>query len=109
MYRLCAVVQYGMLAGLLVGYTATASISIMGRRRDEPRWYRYRYRLITSSEDVESDTLKAPENVVMKRANAVTVTKTTAFYMICGCLGYAAFGNNAPGNLLTGFYFFEPF
>ncbi|KAH6835797.1 amino acid permease 8 [Perilla frutescens var. hirtella] len=55
------------------------------------------------------DTLKAtpPENVVMKKANAVAVWTTTAFYMMCGCFGYAAFGNNAPGNLLTGFY--EPF
>lgn len=28
---------------------------------------------------------------------------------MCGCFGYAAFGNNAPGNLLTGFGFYEPF
>lgn len=57
------------------------------------------------------DTLKPtpPENVVMKRANAVAVATTTAFYMMCGCFGYAAFGNDAPGNLLTGFGFFEPY
>ncbi|KAI3468177.1 hypothetical protein Pfo_024840 [Paulownia fortunei] len=57
------------------------------------------------------DTLKAtpPENQVMKKANIVAVSTTTAFYMMCGCLGYAAFGNNAPGNLLTGFGFYEPF
>lgn len=29
--------------------------------------------------------------------------------MMCGCLGYAAFGNSAPGNMLTGFGFYEPF
>ncbi|KAL0394122.1 UNVERIFIED_CONTAM: Amino acid permease 8 [Sesamum latifolium] len=57
------------------------------------------------------DTLKAtpPENQVMKKANVVAVSTTTAFYLMCGCFGYAAFGNNAPGNLLTGFGFYEPF
>ncbi|XP_073129048.1 amino acid permease 8-like [Henckelia pumila] len=57
------------------------------------------------------DTLKAspPENEVMKKANIVAVATTTTFYLLCGCLGYAAFGNNAAGNLLTGFGFYEPF
>ena len=43
----------------------------------------------------------------MKQATAVGVSVTTLFYMLCGILGYIAFGNNAPGNFLTGFY--EPF
>lgn len=34
---------------------------------------------------------------------------TTFFYLCCGCFGYAAFGNDAPGNLLTGFGFYEPY
>ncbi|XP_047970022.1 amino acid permease 8-like isoform X2 [Salvia hispanica] len=57
------------------------------------------------------DTLKEspPENQVMKKANLVAVSTTTAFYMMCGCFGYAAFGTDAPGNLLTGFGFYEPF
>ncbi|KAL3830679.1 hypothetical protein ACJIZ3_019481 [Penstemon smallii] len=57
------------------------------------------------------DTLKSqpPENKVMKRASLVGVTTTTAFYVLCGCVGYAAFGNQAPGNFLTGFGFYEPF
>lgn len=29
--------------------------------------------------------------------------------MLCGCLGYTAFGHNAPGNFLTGFGFYDPF
>lgn len=45
----------------------------------------------------------------MKRASFVGVATTTLFYMLCGCLGYAAFGNDAPGNFLTGFGFYEPF
>lgn len=55
------------------------------------------------------DTLKAspPESKVMKKATAVGITVTTVFYMLCGILGYIAFGNKAPGNFLTGFY--EPF
>ncbi|KAK8956206.1 Amino acid permease 1 [Platanthera guangdongensis] len=57
------------------------------------------------------DTLKCPpaENRVMKKATLIGVSTTTLFYMLCGCLGYAAFGNKAPGNMLTGFGFFEPF
>ncbi|KAL7245459.1 hypothetical protein ACSBR2_000733 [Camellia fascicularis] len=59
------------------------------------------------------DTLKShpPENKVMKRASLVGVTTTTLFYVLCGGFGYAAFGNNTPGNFLTvtGFGSYEPF
>lgn len=57
------------------------------------------------------DTLKSspPENKVMKRASLLGVSTTTLFYVLCGCVGYAAFGNDAPGNFLTGFGFYEPF
>lgn len=57
------------------------------------------------------DTLKSSpqENQVMKKATAIGVFTTTIFYMSCGILGYAAFGNNAPGNFLTGFGFYDPF
>ena len=57
------------------------------------------------------DTLKSSpaENKVMKRASFVGVSTTTMFYVLCGCVGYAAFGNDAPGNFLTGFGFYDPF
>ncbi|CAI9294507.1 unnamed protein product [Lactuca saligna] len=57
------------------------------------------------------DTLKSspPENKSMKKATTVGILASTIFYMMCGALGYAAFGNNAPGNFLTGFGFFDPF
>ncbi|KAJ7535554.1 hypothetical protein O6H91_12G038600 [Diphasiastrum complanatum] len=57
------------------------------------------------------DTLKSPpsENKTMKKATLVGVLTTTFFYMTIGCMGYAAFGNNVPGNLLTGFGFYEPY
>lgn len=45
----------------------------------------------------------------MKRANLLSIIVTTTFYMLCGCLGYAAVGDLAPGNLLTGFAFHNPF
>lgn len=44
----------------------------------------------------------------MKNAAALSVAVTTAFYLLCGCMGYAAFGEQAPGNLLTGFSMYNP-
>lgn len=57
------------------------------------------------------DTLKSspPENQVMKKATFVGISTTTFFYLLCGCVGYAAFGNEAPGNFLTGFGFYDPY
>lgn len=45
----------------------------------------------------------------MKKATFIGITVSTVFYTLCGVVGYAAFGNKAPGNLLTGFGFYEPF
>ena len=45
----------------------------------------------------------------MKKATLVGVGTTTVFYMLSGGLGYAGFGNNAPGNILTGFGFYNPY
>ncbi|GMI88309.1 amino acid permease 1, NEUTRAL AMINO ACID TRANSPORTER 2 [Hibiscus trionum] len=57
------------------------------------------------------DTLKSspPANESMKKATLVGISVTTMFYISCGLVGYAAFGNNAPGNFLTGFGFYEPY
>lgn len=57
------------------------------------------------------DTLKSPppENKTMKKASMAAIFITTFFYLCCGCFGYAAFGNATPGNLLTGFGFYEPY
>ncbi|OIW16417.1 hypothetical protein TanjilG_19133 [Lupinus angustifolius] len=57
------------------------------------------------------DTLKSPppENKTMKKASMIAIFVTTFFYLCCGCFGYAAFGNQTPGNLLTGFGFYEPY
>lgn len=45
----------------------------------------------------------------MKKATLISVAVTTIFYMSCGCFGYAAFGDSSPGNLLTGFGFYNPY
>ncbi|XP_061356211.1 amino acid permease 3-like [Gastrolobium bilobum] len=58
------------------------------------------------------DTIKSPppsEAKTMKKAAKISIGVTTAFYMLCGCMGYAAFGDAAPGNLLTGFGFYNPY
>ena len=45
----------------------------------------------------------------MKKGTTLAIFVTTAFYMAVGCIGYAGFGDEAPGNLLTGFGFFNPY
>ncbi|GAB4862102.1 Amino acid permease 3 [Ancistrocladus abbreviatus] len=57
------------------------------------------------------DTIKSPpsESKTMKKATLISVAVTTLFYALCGCMGYAAFGDTAAGNLLTGFGFYNPY
>ncbi|XP_038899529.1 amino acid permease 3-like [Benincasa hispida] len=57
------------------------------------------------------DTIKAPpsEAKTMKKATLLSVAVTSVFYILCGSMGYAAFGDFAPGNLLTGFGFYNPY
>eukprot|EP00250_Pteridium_aquilinum_P003359 c13671_g1_i1 orf=404-1828(+) len=57
------------------------------------------------------DTIRAPpaENKTMRRATLWGIVVTTSYYMSVGCVGYAALGNKAPGDLLTGFGFHNPY
>ncbi|MQL97156.1 hypothetical protein Taro_029840 [Colocasia esculenta] len=70
---------------------------------------------VTSSGEVvtsmQKDTVKSPpaEYKTMRKATTISICVTTTFYMFCGCMGYAAFGDDAPGNLLTGFGFYNPY
>ncbi|KAG6541561.1 hypothetical protein Mapa_017083 [Marchantia paleacea] len=52
------------------------------------------------------DTIRSPppENKQMKKATLWGTSVTTAFYMSVAIAGYLAFGDAAPGNLLTGFF-----
>lgn len=56
------------------------------------------------------DTIRSPptESKTMKKASLINVS-VTIFYMLCGCFGYAAFGDLSPRNLLTGFGFYNPY
>ena len=57
------------------------------------------------------DTVKAKptEAAQMKKATSIATFATTVFYLGIAVVGYAAFGDSAPGNLLTGFGFFNPY
>ncbi|RAL39629.1 hypothetical protein DM860_003162 [Cuscuta australis] len=58
------------------------------------------------------DTLRASprEKRVMKEATCVGIAVSSVFYALCGALGYAAFGIDASGNLLTDDHaFYEPY
>ncbi|PHT32414.1 Amino acid permease 1 [Capsicum baccatum] len=153
--QLCGISQYGNLVGITIGYTITASISMVAVVRSNcfhkkghqanctvsnypymavfavlqiilsqiPNFHKlswlsilaavmsFAYSLIGLGLSIAKDTLRSPpaENKAMKRASLVGVFTTTLFYVLCGTIGYAAFGNNAPGNFLTGFGFYEPF
>ncbi|KAF3623780.1 Amino acid permease 6 [Capsicum annuum] len=178
---LCGVAQYANLVGVTIGYTITASISMVAVRRSNcfhknghqascsiesypymiifaviqiilsqiPNFHKLSWLSILAAvmsfayasiglglsiakaagvghhvkttltgvvvgvdvSGTEKDTLRSspPESKVMKRASLAGVSTTTLFYVLCGTIGYAAFGNNAPGNFLTGFGFYEPF
>ncbi|XP_042966235.1 amino acid permease 3-like [Carya illinoinensis] len=45
----------------------------------------------------------------MKKAIKFSFAFITFFYMVCGYLGYAAFGESTPRNLLSGFGFYNPY
>ncbi|KAH0989866.1 hypothetical protein GBA52_001349 [Prunus armeniaca] len=51
------------------------------------------------------DTLKSspPENKVMKKAVSIGGLVMIVVFLMCGSLGYAAFGDKTPENLLAGF------
>ncbi|PIM97053.1 hypothetical protein CDL12_30484 [Handroanthus impetiginosus] len=106
------VVENGKVKGSLTG------ISIGIVTEEEKIWrsfqalgaiaFAYSYSLIL----IEiQDTIKSPpsEYKTMKKATLLSVAVTTIFYMLCGCFGYAAFGDLSPGNLLTGFGFYNPY
>ncbi|KAG6555036.1 hypothetical protein Mapa_003068 [Marchantia paleacea] len=65
--------------------------------------------LIEIQDTLRGPPKSAPENITMKKATGWGIGITTAFYISVGCFGFAAFGNNAPGNILTGFGFYNPY
>ncbi|XP_042519125.1 amino acid permease 3-like [Macadamia integrifolia] len=57
------------------------------------------------------DTIKFPpsEAKTIKKATLLSVAVMTLFYMLCGCIGYATFGDAAPENFFTSFGFYNPY
>uniref|UniRef100_A0A0E0L9L8 Amino acid transporter transmembrane domain-containing protein n=1 Tax=Oryza punctata TaxID=4537 RepID=A0A0E0L9L8_ORYPU len=57
------------------------------------------------------DTVRTPpsESKTMKKASLYGLAVSAVFYLLLGVSGYAAFGNDAPSNILTGAAFHEPF
>lgn len=97
------------LTGVTVGVDVTAAQKVWKAFQaigDIAFAYAYSTVLIEIQDTVKSSP---PENKAMKKASFVGILTTTLFYVLCGCVGYAAFGNDAPGNFLTGFGFYEPF
>ncbi|KAI4337850.1 hypothetical protein L6164_016219 [Bauhinia variegata] len=98
----------GSLTGISVG-TVTETKKVWGSFQALGAMaFAYSYSMIL----IEiQDTVRSPpsESKTMKKATFISVIVTTLFYMLCGCFGYAAFGDASPGNLLTGFGFYNPY
>ncbi|KAK9096232.1 hypothetical protein Sjap_021729 [Stephania japonica] len=73
--------------------------------------YVYLYALLVYQTLDASKSMKSPpsEAKTMKKANLYSVIVLTLLYMLCGCLGYAAFGNESPVNIITDLSFHHPF
>ncbi|CAN8294506.1 unnamed protein product [Cochlearia groenlandica] len=97
------------ITGTVVGVDVTASDKIWRSFQaagDIAFSYAYSIVLVEIQDTLRSSP---PENKVMKKASLAGVSTTTVFYILCGCIGYAAFGNQAPGDFLTDFGFYEPY
>ncbi|KAK3419349.1 hypothetical protein EUGRSUZ_H05109 [Eucalyptus grandis] len=57
------------------------------------------------------DTIGSPPSEVktMKKAISLSTVVMTTIYMLCGCVGYAAFGDDTPANFLIDLGFNKPF
>lgn len=107
---LAKVIENGTIKGTITGVSASSILDklLLAFEALGDIAFAYPYSIIVFE---IQDTLKSPppENQTMKKASMYAIVITTAFYLCCGCFGYAAFGDSTPGNLLTGFGFYEPY
>ncbi|KAK4264692.1 hypothetical protein QN277_025833 [Acacia crassicarpa] len=107
------VAESGKIKGSLTG------ISMIGTMTQAQKIWRtsqalgdiaFAYSFSTVLIEIE-DTIRSPpsEAKSMKKATKISIAVTTTFYMLCGCMGYAALGVKSPGNLLTDLAFSKPF
>ncbi|KAG8093435.1 hypothetical protein GUJ93_ZPchr0012g19420 [Zizania palustris] len=107
------------MVGFRAASLASASVPASARRRKYGLWRRlqafsdmaFAYSFSNSLIEIQDTIKEAPpsEAEVMKSATRLSVATTTVLYMLCGGTGYAALGDAAPDNLLTGLGFYEPF
>ncbi|KAI6689437.1 hypothetical protein NL676_026265 [Syzygium grande] len=64
----------------------------------------------SNSMEIQYPSISLPSDArTTKKAPLVRVAVKSLICMLCGCVGYAAFGDEAPRNLLVGFGFFNPY
>ncbi|KAL3747310.1 hypothetical protein ACJRO7_016142 [Eucalyptus globulus] len=106
------VAETGKIGGSLTGINIGAVTSTQKLWRsfqalgDITFAYSDAYILIKIQDTIQSSP---SESKALKKASLISIAATTLFYMICSCMGYAAFGDMAPKNLLTGFGFYNPY
>ncbi|PKI35690.1 probable amino acid permease 7 [Punica granatum] len=107
---LAKVIENGRMKGSIAGVTYTSLTSKLWTSFEAIGDIAYAYPYAVIVLEIQ-DTLKSPppESQTMKNASVIALVVTTCFYLCCGCFGYGAFGNDTPGNLLTGFGFYEPY
>ncbi|XP_058114660.1 probable amino acid permease 7 isoform X2 [Magnolia sinica] len=107
---LAKVIGNGMIKGTIAGVPESTSTEKLWKVSQALGDIAFAYPYSIILIEIQN-TLKSPppENKTMKKASMIAIFITTFFYLCCGCFGYAAFGNNTPGNLLTGFGFYEPY
>ncbi|KAL9269133.1 putative amino acid permease 7 [Drosera capensis] len=100
----------GYIKGSLGGVTASTAIDkvwLVAQALGDIA-FAYPYSLIVL-EIQDTLTSPPPVSLTMKKASTMGIMITSLFYLLCGGFGYAAFGDDTPGNLLTGFGFYEPY
>ncbi|KAL3643294.1 hypothetical protein CASFOL_014109 [Castilleja foliolosa] len=106
---LSKVIENNVIEGSIYGVSASTTIQKVWRVSQAVGdiAFAYPYSLIVLE---IQDTLKSPpsERRTMKKASVISICITTFFYLSCGGFGYAAFGDQTPGDLLTGFGTYGP-
>ncbi|KAL6623059.1 hypothetical protein ACP70R_032938 [Stipagrostis hirtigluma subsp. patula] len=107
---LAQVIENGTIKGSIAGVPMSTTMQKVWRVAQAIGDIAFAFPYTTFLLEIQ-DTLKSPppEGETMRKGNVIAVLVTTFFYLCVSCFGYAAFGNAAPGNLLTGFGFYEPY
>lgn len=99
----------GTIAGTMTGISVSQSEKIWKMLQAVGN-IAFAYSFSSSFLEIQ-DTLRSPpaEAETMKKASRITVSLTSTFYLLAGCLGYAALGDATPDNLLFVFRFEDPY